>query len=1829
MKSIGEYIQNSSLKHPENIAVQFGKVSHTYYQLNNRANHVGDVLVRSMGKEKKAMVLLDKSTFLVESILGIFKAGKIFIPIHKDWLLKKSILLNTRFIITEEKYLEKWEELAVNNGVVLQVFIENQNGSKLRNYQNLNIIAVTYKNGIEYPVIHHYSEECYIYYTSGSSGQAKGVLGSQQGLLHFIEWEIEQFKVDTSFHISLLTNTTFDPFLRDLFVPLCSGGRLCIPEEDLIMDSEALIRWLDENKIVLFHMVPTIFKTLLREIPKSGNQIFKYLRYILLAGEPLKGSDVKPFYELMGHRIQLVNLYGPTETTLAKCFYLIQPEDSQKANIPVGMPIRNTEVVIKNDKGLSCKLGEIGEIYIKTKDASLGYYDKKELTEQVFQKDKENPKITMYRTGDIGRILENHMVECLGRKDSQVKIRGMKVHLSQIEQRIQEYSLIEQAVVICRKNDEGQTELVSYFTAKKKLNQNELYEYLSNCLQRYMIPSYMYQMEQLPKLLNGKTDRRRLEHLKNLPKEDWGNIQVKTTAQLRLREIWAKILKTENFSLESNFFLVGGNSLKAAKLVNQIRHEFMVDMKASDIFEYYTIVSLEHEIHNRKQCGFEKMKRAQIKKEYAVSQTQKNVYLAHIFQPDKSIYNMPMAVKVRGKLNIQRVKDALEEIWLRHESLRTNFFYNGEFIVQRVKEEKTFDLPLIKVETKYCSEKEKEERIAKQIENLIRPFDLSKDNLFRAALLEVSQEEYIIFWDMHHIVSDGISEEILKDEFTKRYNGQLLEPIKFQYKDYSEWDNDRENPEKLQDLKYWKEQFSDGIPVLNLPTDFPRKAERSFNGTTLIKELNETMVEELTRFCTQNNMTVYSVLLAVLYVLVSKYSGQETVVIGTVESGRRREEIEDTVGCFIYTAALRNCPNGEIKFLQFVDKVQESFIDMLRHTECSYEEVVKELRADRNMSHNPLFDVMFMLQNMEFSKMDMKNVKTEAINVERGVSKYDITLAAVQQKKKIALNFEYSTDLFGQRYMSNFADCYIAILEQVLGDKNLLIREMEFLGKETKQRMLCHCKGAFEENCEAFIHELVEQTVRKYPTKSALSFGNETITYLEMNKRANRLANRLIESGIQPESIVGIVLNRGIHMIVAVLAVLKAGGAYLPIDPTYPNKRIQYMLSDSRCNIVISDELNKVEGIQNLNVKDALNSEINSGNLNLSLPKSLLAYVIYTSGSTGNPKGVMLEHRNVVNFCEGMTEKIDFSSQNVMVCLTTISFDIFVMETLVPLIKGMQVVIASESEQLDAKLLSQLMKKYSATIMQVTPSRLRMFLENKYAKDCLSCIQTIVIGGEPLKKGLVEKVWNANHTLSIYNAYGPTETCVWSTVKKIEQNESITIGTGIKNTELYILDKNRQLLPKGIVGELYIGGCGLARGYLYREELSKERFIQNPFDKKKRMYRTGDLAKWNATNEIEFGGRVDNQVKVRGYRVELSEIEKCIVDTFCIQRCICILKEDKKTDSNYILAFYVNEKDILEKDFYNQLKLRLPEYMLPKALIRVKEVPLTPNGKVDKKQLLQEIHRTKHNEGKNIKATSLMEQQIAFIWSELLERNDIDLHDNFFEVGGNSFLLVKMLHEIDKIYADVVSVADVFANPTIQSIANMIKRRIKKDKTLKGITFPTSYRNYGKQKFSIIQKKVSTTVYNEIEKISKEIQMTTEKILFYLFSYLLSSITNYKKIPIQVFDTNNTGIESEIHLQEVTDFRTLFEAERKNSESYSVEEIVFNEEKETVIIGYLYDVEFDETKIGFVDLCLLIQENKDTRQLGITFLVNEAKINQMKVQELTGFYMMLINKMIS
>ncbi|MET4566706.1 plipastatin non-ribosomal peptide synthetase PpsC [Bacillus subtilis] len=1598
---------------PERPAIRFSGGSLTYTELDMYASQLAAHLAaRGVTNESIVGILSERSPDMLIAVLAVLKAGGAYLPLDPaypkerlSYMLKDSgaSLLLTQPGCSAPNF----------SGETLEVDMTSLASEKAENHE------FTPADG---------GSLAYVIYTSGSTGQPKGVAVEHRQAVSFLTGMQHQFPLSEDDIVMMKTSFSFDASVWQLFWWALSGASAYLLPPGWEKDSALIVKAIHQEKVTTAHFIPAMLNSFLDQAEIERLSDRTSLKRVFAGGEPLAPRTAARFASVLP-QVSLIHGYGPTEATVDAAFYVLDPDrDRDRLRIPIGKPVPGARLYVLDPHLAVQPSGVAGELYIAGAGVARGYLNRPALTEERFLEDPFYPGERMYKTGDVARWLPDGNIEFLGRMDDQVKIRGYRIEPGEIEAALRSIEDVREAAVTVR-TDSGEPELCAYVEG---LQRNEVRAQLERLLPGYMIPAYMIEMEQWPVTPSGKLDRNALPAPGGAANAETYTAPRNVT-EMKLSQLWEDVLKHGPVGIHDNFFDRGGHSLKATALVSRIAKEFDVQVPLKDVFAHPTVEGLATVIREGTDSPYEAIKPAEKQETYPVSSAQKRIYVLQQLEDGGTGYNMPAVLELEGKLNPERMDRAFKELIKRHESLRTSFEQDaGGDPVQRIHDEVPFTL-----QTTVLGERTEEEAAAA----FIKPFDLSQAPLFRAQIVKVSDERHLLLVDMHHIISDGVSVNILIREFSELYNNRKLPALRIQYKDYAVWQEGFKTGDayKTQEA-YWLKQLEGELPVLDLPADHARPPVRSFAGDKVSFTLEPEVASGLHKLARENGSTLYMVLLAAYTAFLSRLSGQEDIIVGSPIAGRPHKDLEPILGMFVNTLALRTRPEGGKPFVQYLQEVRETALEAFEHQDYPFEELVDKLELTRDMSRNPLFDVMFVLQNMDQESLELDELCLKpAANNGHQTSKFDLTLYAQEQPHGLlTFQMEFSTDLYKKKTIEKWLQYFINMLLSIIKDNKAALGTINILNEDETHYLiheLNRTKIDYPRN--ETISRLFEMQAEQTPNAVAIVSDTQVFTYEDLNSWANQIASVLQIKGVGPDSVVALLTGRTPELIAGMLGILKAGGAYLPIASDLPVERIAYMLSDSGAALLLQSEKTEKQLLdiecEQIIIED-IQKQGETKNIDSSAGPHSLAYIIYTSGSTGKPKGVMIEQRSVIRLVKN-SNYITFTPEDRLLMTSSIGFDVGSFEIFGPLLNGAALHLSDQQTFLDSHQLKRYIEHQGITTIWLTSSLFNHLTEQN--EQTFSQLKHLIIGGEALSPSHVNRIRNVCPEVSIWNGYGPTENTTFSTCLHIQKTYelSIPIGRPVGNSTAYILNQWGVLQPVGAVGELCVGGDGVARGYLGRPDLTKEKFVPHPFAPGDRLYRTGDLARWLPDGTIEYVGRIDDQVKVRGYRVELGEIESALRQIDGVKEA-AVLARTAQTGSKELFGYISVKAGTNAEQVRSLLARSLPNYMIPAYIIEMETLPLTSNGKLNRKALPEPNFTSKQTYAP---PRNDLEDQLVLIWQEVLGIQRIGIEDSFFELGGDSIKALQVSARLGR-YGLSLQVSDLFRHPKIKDLSPFIRK---------------------------------------------------------------------------------------------------------------------------------------------------------------------------------------------
>lgn len=1613
-QTVYELFEEQAAKLPEQEALRLNETSWSYRVLDERANQIAHAL-RDQGSRPNqvAAVMLRRSKETVAAILGIWKSGSAYLPLDPDHPPERlSFLLHdsqSSLLVTEQELLP---------------FVPVDYKGRIVTIEE-TAVQPTASLSIQ-PGSGHWA---YIIYTSGTTGQPKGVLVSHESISNTLQWRREEYNMtdrDIALH---LFSYVFDGSVTSLFTPLLSGACVLLTDEDDAKDALAIQQIIARHGVSHLLIVPSLYRVLLETLTKKDAET---LRVVTFAGEAVTPDLITLSRDICSNS-ELINEYGPTENSVSTTVL----RDLQKSErLTIGRPIANTSVYIMHGSLLQ-PIGAAGELCISGKGLAEGYFQQKELTDQAFTTHPFHEGERLYRTGDKARFLPDGTIEYLGRLDHQVKVRGFRIELGEIESALRSISGVKDAAAIVRTTADGEQELAAYVVLQKETGRLDLHAALTGKLPAYMMPESFTILPNMPLTTSGKLDRSGLPEPAHSGGADIMSKAPRTLLETELVSIWQEVLKRERVGIRDDFFQLGGQSLKAAALVSKIYQRLHVQLPIRDVFSHPTIESMAGAIEQMTRDICPEIQPTPEKDLYPLSFTQKRIYALHQLAKDSTSYNMPACLELRGTLNRKRLKEAFATLVNRHEALRTSFVLHDGEPMQRI---------VSAAEVKWTElQIQSEGSLNDMMESFVQPFDLEKAPLIRVSLAALSEDRHYFLLDMHHIIADGASMGTFIQEFADIYSGKELPPLTLQYKDFAVWQNEQFSAEAFSSQKnYWLDMLKGTSPVLDLPLDHKRPLLPDFSGDTLTTSLDRETADKLHQLMDETGSTLYMVFLAGFSIFLSKLSGQEDLVIGSPALGRGRAELDGVIGMFVNTMAMRSKPEGNKTVRTYLEEIKTLTLEAVDNQYYPFEELVQHLDVPREVNRNPLFDAMLVLENSDDFKMELPELTLFSHKIPHHISKFDLTLYAEEHDDgTISCHFEYSTALFEKATISRWSDHFKELIGSMSANHDMKLSDMQMLTAKEKDMLVSPAGQTAEYPRHENIASLFEKQAAAIPNRVAAVIDDRQLTYRELNEKAERTAAMLNEHGIGSGQVVGLMTERSLDMLVGILGILKAGGAYLPIDPDYPAERIRFMLDDSGAQLLLTHSGQQWDETIDMPILYIGEAKKAAGErLRQPISAEQPAYVIYTSGTTGKPKGVMVEHRNVVSLIKHNDLPFSFGPQDVWTLFHSYCFDFSVWEIFGALLHGGKIVIVPKETARDPHVYRLLLQKEGVTVLNQTPTAFRGLIDEESRHSDRLQLRYVIFGGEALQPGMLMN-WNEKYPATdLINMYGITETTVHATFKKLTrtdiQHNKSNIGKPLATLQAYVTDAYMNLQPVGVPGELYIAGEGVARGYINRDELTGSRFIRNPYVQGQRLYRTGDIVKRLPNGELEYVGRKDAQVKIRGYRIELGEIRSALQDLPPVKEAAVITRYDKDgRQSIYGYAVVKAAQNLNETDIRASLRMILPEYMIPARIIQVDELPLSANGKLDEKALPEPA--ANESIGEDLSPRNDIEQMMAEIWGELLGTDELGVNAHFFNLGGDSIKALQVCARL-KQRGYETTVRDLFTHQTLGELSKRVTK---------------------------------------------------------------------------------------------------------------------------------------------------------------------------------------------
>ncbi len=1633
-KCVHQLFEEQVERTPDAVAVVFEERSLTYRELNDRANQLGHHL-RSLGVGPEVLVGLcvERSLDMVVALLGILKAGGAYVPLdpHLPEERLRFILGDTGLRVLLTCRTCGWKPPIGRLELVhVEDFVHRDHLG--------DAVCLTRPENL-----------AYIIYTSGSTGTPKGVAIEHHCTVSFLHWVREIFTDEELSGVLFATSICFDLSVFEVFGPLCWGGRIILVESALDVGSCR-----HRREVKLMNTVPSVMRMLLGSHAMPASVVT-----VNLAGEPLQPSLVDALYTFP-HIKRVNDLYGPTETTT----YSTWAPRVSHGPATIGRPIANTKVYILDALLQPVPLGKTGELWIGGEGVARGYLNRPELTAERFIADPfcSEPGARIYKTGDLARHLPDGDIEYLGRIDCQVKIRGFRIELGEIEAVLGGHPGLAACAVVPRNDAGGDSSLTAFLVARGSAAPSvaSLREWIAEKLPDYMVPSRFLVLPALPLTPNGKVDRKALGRFDGAElAAGTDHVPPRTELESKLVGIWQTVLRRERIGIRDNFFDLGGHSLQAVAMCSQITQQLHVEAPLRWLFEHPTIERLTTpvDLAVKRSALARPIEKADRQQPLPMSFAQQRMWLLQQTLPDPATYNQPVALRISGRVDRGRGRRALQAMMERHEVLRTALVREGNSLLEKIAGARALPLPWQESDLSACPSDQQEAALAERlVEEARRPFDLARAPLWRALWITLGDKEHVLECTFHHSIVDEWSLRLFFQEWARLYetNGRPelagLPELPVQYADYAVWQRGRLTGDLLaQQRSYWQMQLEDLPPPLDLPTDFPRPVRSGGRGAVHPFEVTGPVVARLREMAREEGTTLFTVLLAAYQVWLHRCTGQPDLVVGTPVADRNRPEIQSLLGFFLNTLPIRVRLEGVTSFRDVVRQVREALLGAFSHADLPFEQMVEMAVKDRTPGHQPLHQLMFVLLEEGLPALRLDHAEARSLPATTRTSKNDLTLSIEAAAAAMTCRFEYATDLFTAETAARMSRHLTELLRSITADPEKSIGQLDLMPAEERQQALAGWNRTPRDYPrDKCVHQLFEEQVERTPDAVAVVFEERSLTYRELNDRANQLGHHLRSLGIGPDVLVGLCVERSLEMVVSLLGILKAGGAYVPLDPHLPRERLAFLMQDVDAPLVLLQQrwrdLLPVASAGTrtrflvLEELPALLAAAPRSNPSRLPSPDHLAYVLYTSGSTGTPKGVEIPHLGIVRLVI-RPDYVALTSLDVLLQFAPLAFDASTFEIWGSLLNGATLVVCP-ARQLDYAELGRLITGHGVTTLWLTAALFHEMLEHSPA--ALAGVRQLLAGGDVLSPSKVRAYLELPGHGRLINGYGPTENTTFSCCCGLDRAEqvgaSVPIGRAIAGTRVHLLDTQGSAVPSGVVGELCVGGDGLARGYHNRPELTAERFIADPFSSEPggRLYKTGDLARRLPDGDIEFLGRIDCQVKIRGYRIELGEIEAVLGGHPGLAACSVVPKDGGGGDKTLTAFLVTRDKASLSvASLRAWLAEKLPDYMVPSRFLVLPALPLTPNGKVDRKALERFDGAELAAGSDHVPPRTELESELAGIWKTVLRRERVGIRDNFFDLGGHSLQAVELTAEIETLLGHKLPISMLFQSPTVESLA--------------------------------------------------------------------------------------------------------------------------------------------------------------------------------------------------
>lgn len=1633
-QTIIQRFRASVSRHPGQLALAAKGQTLSYQDLDMLSDRLAYQLVsRKLPNETMLPLFCTRSVEAIIGMLGVLKAGCAYVPIIPD-------------------YPKDRIDYILNEIQAPLLLFESATAEQSKHFGLPAINISDMPEEAAPALLPEVTPEhlAYVLYTSGSTGQPKGVMIEHQCVDNQICGFQEYAPLPAGFNGLSLSPFVFDASVWEIYLPLFFGGTLFLIDTHFVVELDAFIDFLAEQTIHSCYLPASLLPPLTQQLAKRPPLP---LRRVLTGAEPIK-QRVWDQFEQSIPDLELVNIYGPTETTVGATYYKSGADTPPDGRVPIGKPVAGYTLYLVNEHNEYCAPGEVGEIWVAGPGVGRGYVNPTPENKGRYTTDPFHPDGgRLYKTGDLAHYLPDGNLEFDRRKDQQVKVRGHRIELGEVEAVMEQIPDLLEAVAITREEANGNNLLIGYFRKAKNahIGVQDIRNGMGKKVPAYMVPTQIIELEDFPRTPNGKIDRR------NLPVGPVNQArtleQPVAPTEKALLKIWQEVLSTSQIGATDSFFDLGGHSLLALQLMANIREHLGYDLTLQELYENPTIRDLAGQLDRsgRQNNVLPKVAKSSSQAISQLSSAQKRLWFIEQAAQDSNAYNIPFEFILKGALAPRLLEQAFNLIVQRHNILRCYFM--ADHGVPELHIAPNAQVPLQQLDIR---QEANQEKVVQEWSAHFASFafDLQRAPLARLGLLRLTDNQWHLFFCIHHIISDASSIDLLMKEWGQLYeellNDRAPKPSLngFQYTDYIRWQQQLLQGSHLEpQLSYWAKALEGAPSFLPLPADFKRPEASSFEGGTVVRYLPADQYAGLKEQARRMGVSLSTLTFTGFAALLQQYSGQNDLVVGVPVANRSQKAFETMQGFFINMLPVHLQVENTMPMAGLVQQVHQRMVAALSHQDAPFDLILQQAKVQRTPGINPLFQVMFNFQNAFDGAFELSGMEVVPLGYHNEVAQFDLTLFISEDQGRMKCSFEYNAQLFRQARMECMADHFLNSLQQLLDNPGVPVGKARYLS-EPERAAAIGAPPEFPTNLKPLIRQF-EDSAARYADRTALVFGSETLSYAQLNNRANQLAHHLQRQGLPKGARIGLLLPRSTDLVAALLAIQKAGCSYLPLDPGHPAKRLQLILEDANPELVcttssLQSQLQNYKG--RVLLQDALADELPalpiSNPSQHSLQPTDELYLIYTSGSTGRPKGVSVGNLSVSNYLEAINERPGIHQEDRFYAVTTVSFDIAVMELYWPLLNGAQVILADRDAVLDPRLMAEALEQYEITMMQGTPATWKMLIRDGWAgKTGLKALS----GGEALDKKLAGEL--LARCAQVWNFYGPTETTVYSAVHQVEQQDVapgptslVPVGMPIRHNWLYVLNEALEPLPMGVAGEVYIGGASLAKGYLHLPELTAARFIPNPFVPGTNMYRTGDLGFFHQSGALEFLDRLDNQVKIRGFRIELAEIEQVLLQHHQVAAC-AVQPWPNQSGEPALQAYIVAEPQ--EEPEWKALKTHLlehlPAYMVPAGLTQLDQLPKTPNGKIDRKQLPEPAAPSEHRA--QTQPANPTEAQILNLFQQVLERDDVSVTDDFFDLGGHSLLAVALMAEIETVFKQRLPLASLFRHGSVRGIAQLLANK--------------------------------------------------------------------------------------------------------------------------------------------------------------------------------------------